>query len=183
MNLLMSEKINILDKTFELYISSQKIEKEIDRIANLINNHFINKKVIFLGVLNGAFMFMSELMKRININCEISFVKVASYAGESSTGTVKRLIGINEDIKDKTVLIVEDIVDTGITADNIIKQLKGYEPEEIKIATLFFKPDSFIKDYKIDYLGIEIPDFFIVGFGLDYKGFGRNLKSIYKLID
>jgi len=179
----MSEKIKIFDRSFELYISNVDILKHISRIAEEINNDLKGKKVIFLGVLNGAFMFAGELLKRIDFQCEVSFVKVATYAGDSSTGTVKRLIGINENLKDKTVVILEDIVDSGITTENIKKQLSGYEQEEVKIATMFFKPDSFTKNYKIDYLGLEIPNIFIVGFGLDYKGIGRNLINIYKPID
>lgn len=179
----MCEKINILDKSFQIYIHHEKILKITEDVANKINKDLSKKNVIFLGVLNGAFMFASELLKRISFNCEVSFVKVASYSGKSTTGTVKRLIGINEDLKNKTVVIIEDIVDTGITTENIIKQLKGYEAKEIKIATLFFKPDSFTKNYKIDYSGMEIQNNFIVGFGLDYKGIGRNLKHIYKLIE
>ena len=179
----MSEKIKILDKYFELYISYEKIIEEIKHIADQINNELKNERVIFLGVLNGAFMFASELLKMINFPCEVSFVKIASYAGDSTTGTVKRLIGVNEELKGKTVVIVEDIVDTGITTENIIRQLKGYDPISIKVASLFFKPQSFTKNYKIDYLGMEIPNEFIIGYGLDYMGMGRNLKNIYKLID
>ena len=110
------------------------------------------------------------------------FLKLASYAGTSSTGTVKRLIGINEDIKGKTVVILEDIVDTGITLENIIRQLNGYEPGEIKVATMLFKTDTYQKDIPLDYIGIEIPDEFILGYGLDYEGFGRNLSDIYKVV-
>jgi len=179
----MSEKIKILDKYFELFISYEKIIKNIKQIADHINLDLKNEKVIFLGVLNGAFMFASELLKMINFPCEVSFVKIASYSGDSTTGTVKRLIGVNEELQGKTIVIVEDIVDTGITTENIIRQLKGYDPDSIKIASLFFKPQSFTKNYKIDYLGMEIPNYFIIGYGLDYKGMGRNLKNIYKLID
>ena len=178
----MTEKIKISDKNFEYYISHDKIIDIVGNVADQINLDLNKEEVIFLGVLNGAFMFASELLKKINFTCEISFVKLASYSGHSTTGTVKRLIGIDEDIKNKNVVIIEDIVDSGITAEDIIRQLKGYDPKSVRIATLFFKPSCFIKNYKIDYLGMEIPDYFIVGYGMDYNGLGRNLKNIYKLI-
>jgi len=147
-----------------------------------MNNDLRAKKVIFLGILNGSFMFAGDLFKKIDIDCQITFLKVASYVGTSSSGNVKRLIGLNEDIKDQVVVILEDIVDTGITLDNIIKQLKGYEPSEIRVATLLFKPEAYQKEIKIDYIGKEIPNDFIVGYGLDYNGFGRNLEDIYTLV-
>lgn len=175
--------IKVLDKEFETFIDYELILKNIESIAKEINNDLRNKDPLFLGILNGSFMFAGDLFKYININCNISFLKLASYSGTSSTGKIKRLIGLNEDIKGKTVVILEDIVDTGITLDHIIKQLKGYEPAEIKVCTLLFKPDAYEKDYKIDYCVMEIPNDFIVGYGLDYNGYGRNLKDIYKIKD
>ena len=175
-------KVKILDKEFEVSISHDQIQEAIGRIAERIDKDLKGKDVIFMGVLNGSFMFASDLFKKINIDCQITFVKVASYQGTMSTGNVKRLIGINEDIKGKTVVILEDIVDTGHTLDNIIRQLLGYEPKEIKIATFLFKPDAYTKDIPIDYVGFEIPNDFIVGYGLDYDGFGRNLENLYTLI-
>ena len=176
------QKVKILDKEFEISINADEIQKAIDKIAGKINTDLKDKDVIFLGILNGSFMFASDLFKRINIDCQITFVKVASYQGTMSTGNVKRLIGINEDIKDKTVVIIEDIVDTGHTLDNIIRQLIGYEPKEIKIATFLFKPDAYTKDIPLDYVGFDIPNDFIVGYGLDYDGYGRNLENLYTLI-
>ena len=177
------ETINILDKKFETYLTIEEIHKSIQKIADKINTELKGEDVIFMGILNGAFMFASDLFQRINIPAQITFLKLASYEGTVSTGNVKRLIGINEDIKNKTVVVLEDIIDTGITMESIIKQLSGYEPKAIKIATLLFKPNSFQKDYPIDYIGFDIPDDFIVGYGLDYDGFGRNYSDIYSIIE
>ena len=163
----MKEIVKILDKEFEIFINSDKI----------------HEAVIFLGILNGSFMFASDLYKQIEFNSQISFLKLASYEGTSSSGKVKRLIGINEDIKDKTVVIIEDIVDTGFTIETILRQLSGYEPKEIKIATFLFKPNAYKTNIPLDYVGIEIPNDFILGYGLDYDGFGRNLAHIYKIIE
>jgi len=173
----------IFDKEFEIFIPNAEIQRVISEMAGQINMDLQGRVVIFMGILNGAFMFAAELIKQITPNCQITFLKLASYAGTSTTGTVKRLIGINEDISDKTVVILEDIVDTGITLENIIKQLKGYEPGEIKVATLLHKPGAYLKDIKLDYVGLEIPNDFVVGFGLDYEGFGRNLADIYKVVE
>jgi len=178
----MSRK-RVHDKEFEIYIPSSEIRKVISDMATQINEDLAGRDVIFLGILNGAFMFASDLFRKITLDCQISFLKLASYAGTSSTGTVKRLIGINEDIYRKTVVILEDIVDTGVTLENIIKQLKGYEPSEIRVATMLFKPAAYTKDMKLDYVGVEIPNDFVLGYGLDYKGYGRNLADLYKVVD
>ena len=173
----------IHDKEFKLLIPNARIREVIAEMAAMINRDLEGRDVIFMGILNGAFMFAAELIKHITPNCQITFLKLASYAGTSSSGTVKRLIGINEDINNKTVVILEDIVDTGITLENIIKQLLGYEPGEIRVATLLHKPDAYLKDIVLDYVGLEIPNDFVVGFGLDYEGFGRNLPDIYRVIE
>jgi hypoxanthine phosphoribosyltransferase len=173
----------IHDREFEVYITNAEIRSVISDMAKRINEDLAGKDVIFLGILNGAFMFASDLFREIRLNCQITFLKLASYAGTSSTGTVKRLIGINEDIHNKTVVILEDIVDTGVTLDNIIKQLKGYEPAEIRVATMLFKPESYTKDLKLDYVGIEIPSDFVLGYGLDYQGYGRNLADLYRVVE
>lgn len=175
------KKIHLLDRSFVPYISQEKIEKRVQELAFQINKDLEGKDVFFLGILNGAFMFASDLFKHIDLKCQITFLKLASYEGTSSTGKIKRLIGINEDIKDQTVIIIEDIVDSGITLEHIIRQLNGYEPAEIKTATMFFKPVAYRKDIPLDYVGMEIPDVFIVGYGLDYNGYGRNLKDLYKI--
>ena len=127
-------------------------------------------------------MFAADLMKKFNMPCQISFVKLASYSGTQTTGNVKELIGINEDIKGRTVVLLEDIVDTGITIDGIVKQINAMEPSEVKVATLLHKPDACKKDVKLDYVGLSIANDFIVGFGLDYNGFGRNLPDIYSVV-
>lgn len=175
-------KIKILDKEFEVSIKETEIQAAVTKMAVQLNNDLKGKEVIFIGILNGSFMFASDLFKQIKLDCRITFVKVASYQGTISTGTVKSLIGINENIKGKVVVVLEDIIDSGETLENIICQLKGYEPEQILIATFLFKPNAFKKDYKIDYIAIKIPNDFIVGYGLDYDGFGRNLPEIYTLV-
>ncbi|PLX00960.1 MAG: hypoxanthine phosphoribosyltransferase [Marinilabiliales bacterium] len=177
------KKVRLLDKEFEISISANEIQNAVGNMATQLNKDLQGKDVVFLGILNGAFMFASDLFKKIEIDCQITFLKLASYEGTTSTGHVKRLIGLSQDISNKTVIILEDIVDTGITLDHIIKQLKGYEPAEIKVATFLFKPYAYQKDNKIDYIGMSIPNEFIVGYGLDYDGFGRNLEDIYKVID
>lgn len=175
------KSIKILDKEFVLSISREEIDKSVTVLAQKLNNEFASREVIFIGILNGSFMFAADLFKKLNIKCRITFVKVASYQGTISTGNVKSIIGINENIKGMSVVILEDIIDTGETMENILSQLKGYEPAEIKIVTFLFKPLAFKKKFKIDYAGIEIPNNFIVGYGLDYDGYGRNLPEIYTL--
>ncbi len=177
----MNEKITVLDKQFEIFIESEKIQATVEKMAKQMNEELAGKDVIFLGILNGCFMFASDLFKNITFPSQISFLKLASYQGTSTSGNVKRLIGINENLAGKTVVVLEDIVDTGITIDNIIKQLKGYEPAEVKVATFLFKPQSIRSDIKLDYVGMEIPNDFILGYGLDYNGFGRNYHHIYKI--
>ncbi len=177
------DKIRIVDKEFRLLVSSDKIQESINRLADQMNKDLKGRNVFFLGILNGAFMFVSDLIRRIDLECQISFLKLATYEGSSSSGSIKRLIGLDEDISGKTVVILEDIIDTGFTIDSILKQLKGYGPRDIRIAALLFKPDSFDRDSRPDYIGIEIPNDFVAGYGLDYKGYGRNLKDIYVMND
>ncbi|PLX25946.1 MAG: hypoxanthine phosphoribosyltransferase [Salinivirgaceae bacterium] len=176
------EKVTVFDKTFEISIPHEAILERVAKLAEQMNEDLKDKEVIFLGILNGSFMFASDLYKQIKIPSLISFLKLASYTGTSTTGKVKRLIGINEDIANKTVVIIEDIVDTGITLEQIIKQLRGYDPADIKVATLLFKPEAYQKDFDIDYIGFSIPPEFIIGYGLDYDGLARNLPHIYKLV-
>ena len=177
------KKIKIFDKEFELFISYEKIRSIVESMAEKMSEDFAEKRPLFICILNGSFMFAAELFKRIDlIECEISFVKLASYEGDSTTGKVKQLIGLKEEIKGRTVVVLEDIVDTGITIDNIINQINKLEPKELKIATLLLKPEALIKDVQLDYVGMEIPNDFIVGYGLDYDGYGRNLIDIYTVI-
>lgn len=177
------DKIRILDKEFRILIPSGKIQKSVELMAEKMNQELQDENVIFLGILNGAFMFVSDLIRRIEFECEVSFLKLATYDGSSSTGSVKRLIGLDENITNRTVVVLEDVIDTGFTIDSIFKQLKGYEPLHIRVATLFFKRSRYSKKTIPDYIGIEIPDNFIVGYGLDYKGHGRNLKDVYAMTD
>lgn len=176
-------KIKLHDKQFSIFIPAEKIQSEVQRIADRINEDLKNEDVIFIGILNGAFMFASDLLRKIDFNVQISFVKLTSYQGTSSTGKVKSLIGINEDLKDKTVVIIEDIIDTGNTIESIIRQIKGFRPRQIFVATLLLKDELYTKDIKLDYVGFNIPTDFVVGYGLDYQGFGRNLRGLYKIIE
>jgi hypoxanthine phosphoribosyltransferase len=178
------KQVKVHDKTFELYIPYEKISSVIEKMAQKMNEELGEKDPLFLCILNGSFMFAADLYKRIKlVETEISFVKLASYQGDSSTGKVKQLIGLNENIEGRTVVILEDIVDTGITITNIQDQLDKLNPKEVLIATLLLKPDSLQKEVNLDYVGLEIPNDFIVGFGLDYDGYGRNLIDIYTVIN
>jgi len=175
------QEIKILDKKFGISINAVEIDKAIENIAHNINSDYKDDAPLFIAVLNGSFMFASDLLKKITIPCQITFIKLASYQGTQSTQNVQTLIGLNEDIEGKKVIIIEDIIDTGITLNNMIDQVKAFKPADIKIATLLFKPAAFTKNYKIDYIGMQIPNDFIVGYGLDYNGFGRNYPDIYKI--
>jgi len=177
----MSHVITIKDKTFKPYITQQKIAGAVKSLADAINTDLKDEFPIFLAVLNGSFMFAADLLKEITIPCEISFIKLASYSGISSTGTVSELIGLTENISGRTVIIVEDIVDSGITLERLTEVLKSKNVKQIKVATILFKPDSYKKEYKLDYIGFNIPNNFVVGYGLDYEGLGRNLKEIHVL--
>ncbi len=173
--------IHLHDKTFEPFISSEEIDFAIVNMAKQMDDDFFDEIPLFVGVLNGSFMVLSDLMKHYRGMCEVSFVKMASYEGTQSTNEVKQLIGINENLEGRTVVIVEDIVDTGNTIQELKAIFKDKKVKHLKIATLFFKPDAYKKDIKIDYVGIRIPDKFIVGYGLDYDGLGRNLADVYQL--
>ena len=177
------DKVRILDKEFKLFITEKQIQEAVEEMARRMNKELKGKKVFFIGILNGCFMFAADLVKHLDLDCTITFLKLASYQGTSSTGKIQRLIGLNEDIKDQIVVVLEDIVDTGITLNFIQKQLRGYEPAEIKLATLLYKPEACRQDVSLDYVGIEIPDDFVVGYGLDYNGCGRNLRQIYTVIE
>ena len=177
----MPKEVTIHDKTFKKFISSVKIQKAIVKIAERINKGFKNEKPIFLSVLNGSFLFTADLLKKIKIECEVSFTKISSYSGTQSTGNASTLIGISENLKDRTVIILEYIVDSGNTLEKIISELKNHQTKKIIVATLFFKPDAYKKKIKLDYIGINMPNDFLVGYGLDYDGLGRNLSDIYIL--
>lgn len=176
-------RIKIQDKEFKLYIPAANITRAVENIALQINNEYENKEILFLVVLNGAFMFSAELLKNIKVSCRVSFVKLSSYSGNSSTGNVKEIIGLTEDIKDKHIIVLEDIVDTGNTIESLIKQLRQQKPASVEIATLLFKPQSYLKNMKIDYVGLEIVNEFVIGYGLDYNGYGRNYENIYAFME
>lgn len=177
------ETITVKDLSFKPFISEEELYVAIKKVAQKINEDYKGKTPIFLGVLNGSFMFMGDLMKSINLDCYTSFVKMASYEGTESTGKINELIGLNEDIEGEDIILVEDIVDTGNTLVKLFDILKEKNPKSIKIATLLYKPEAYNKDHKIDYVGKEIPNAFVLGYGLDYDGLGRNLSSIYVLKD
>jgi hypoxanthine phosphoribosyltransferase len=171
--------IRLGDKTFIPYITEEKIRAAVKNVAGQINADLEGKHPLFLVVLNGSFLFAADLVRDVKLECEISFVKLASYAGTESSGKIKELVGLNENIAGRDVIIVEDIVDTGNTIVHIVGQLKQLSPASIRIATLLFKPEAYKKEIPVDYRGLEIPNAFIVGYGLDYNGLGRNLRDIY----
>ncbi len=175
--------IRFHDKQFVPFISASEIDFAITKMAALVSDDFADEIPIFVGVLNGSFMLVSDFMKKYKKPCEVSFIKKASYHGTSSTNGVKQLIGLDQDLSGRTVIVSEDIVDTGNTLVVLKELFKQQKVKHFKIATLFFKPEAYKQDVKIDYVGIRIPNKFIVGYGLDYNGLGRNLPEIYQLQD
>lgn len=175
--------VQVKDKKFSLYIPESRIKEQVSKIANLINNDLAGKHPLFLVVLNGAFVFAADLLRDVTIPCEVSFIRLASYEGTSSTGEVKQLIGLNEDIEGRTVVIVEDIIDSGLTMQELFLILAKKNPKEIRIASLFVKPNNLKVDLNIHYRCFDIENDFIVGYGLDYDQQGRNLPDIYKVIE
>lgn len=173
--------IRLHDKTFEPFISAEEIDFAIKNLAQKMDDDLFDEIPVFVGVLNGSFMVMSDLLKSYRGMCEVSFVKMSSYESTQSTNQVKQLIGINQNLEGRTVVIVEDIIDTGNTIEELKAIFKELKVKHLKIATLFFKPDAYKKDIKIDYIGMRIPNKFIVGYGLDYDGLGRNLPEIYQV--
>lgn len=178
------KQIKIHDKTFRLYISYEQITSVVENMAEKMNLDLAGKNPLFICILNGAFMFAAELFKRINLmEAEISFVKLASYQGDKTSGQVKQLIGLNENIEGRTVVVLEDIVDSGLTISSINEVLQKQNPHEVLFASLLIKPDSIKEKVNMDYVGMEIPNDFILGYGLDYNGHGRNLTDIYSEIN
>jgi hypoxanthine phosphoribosyltransferase len=175
-------EIKVLDREFSEYITEDEIQSRITAMAEKITEDLQGRDVLFFGILNGAFLFAADIFRQIKLNAQISFIKLASYEGTGTTGKIKELIGWNEDITGKTVVVIEDIIDTGSTMERIIGELTLRKAVDVKICTLLFKPEAYTKDIPIDYIGFEIPNNFVVGYGLDYDGYGRNLKSIYKII-
>ncbi len=175
--------VKIKDKTFKTSIPEAQILERVKAVAERINTDMADKNPLLLAMLNGSFVFAADLMREITVPCEISFVKMSSYHGTSSTGKVKQLLGLNEDIKGRTVIIVEDIVESGLTLKTLLDILKEKEPADVQICTLLFKPDCLQVPLDIKYVAMEIPNDFILGYGLDYDQQGRNLRDIYTVVE
>ncbi|KQN34395.1 hypoxanthine phosphoribosyltransferase [Pedobacter sp. Leaf41] len=174
-------KIKVDDKEFEIFLENDNLNKRIRLLGIQINLDYEGKCPLFIGVLNGSFLFMADLIKEIDVPCEVAFMRVASYEGTSSSGKVKELIGLPDDIEGRDIIIVEDIVDTGLTINHIIKTLKEKNPASVKVSSLLVKPSALQYDVEeLAYVGFEIPNEFVVGYGLDYNGLGRNLNDIYR---
>jgi len=178
---LLQKLIRIHDKHFVPFLSASQIDSAVAKMAQEIADDIDEEVPIFIGVLNGSFMVVSDLMKHYKKPCELSFIKLSSYQGTSSTGKINQLIGLGIEVKNRTVIIIEDIVDTGNTLVALKKLFEEQQVKQLKIATLFFKPEAYTKDIPIDYIGMEIPNKFIVGYGLDYDEQGRNLPEVYQL--
>ena len=175
--------ITVNEKKFQPYLTVAQIDAEISRLATEINKDYAGQRPLFIAILNGSFMFAADLFKHITIDAEICFIKLASYKGTRSTGHVITSIGLDESLKGRHVVILEDIVDTGKTLSEVLPQLKDQQPASLKIAALLHKPEALVYPLKIDYLGFNVPNKFLLGYGLDYDGLGRNLKEIYQLME
>lgn len=173
--------IQVKDKTFKRYIDNYAIQKRVMEIGKQISKDYAEKSPVIIGVLNGAYMFLSDLSKSITVPAEVSFIKISSYEGDTSTGTVKNILGLGTNLENRHVLIVEDIVDTGLSMVHLLNQVREKNPASIKTVTLLHKPDALQHQVVLDYVGFEIPNKFVVGYGLDYDGFGRNIPEIYQL--
>ena len=176
-------KIKIHDKEFALSIPQEEILQEVKRVADEINRDYAGKRPLLLGVLNGSFMFVADLMKNLNIECEISFVKLSSYQGTTTTGAIREVLGLAESIAGRDIIIVEDIVDTGLTMQRMLESLGTRQPASVQIASLFLKPARLQVPIDVKYSAFTIPDRFIVGYGLDYDGLGRNLPNVYDVVE
>jgi hypoxanthine phosphoribosyltransferase len=176
------ELIKVHDKEFKPYISADKISEEVKRVASEINKDYAGKKPLFIAILNGSFMFAADLFKEINIEAEICFIKLASYKGIKSSGQVITAIGLDVDLVGREIIVIEDIVDTGNTLSKFLPQINHHHPASLKIAALLHKPEAMVHPIKIDYLGFSVPNKFLLGYGLDYDGLGRNIKEIYQLV-
>ena len=176
-----TSRVTVKDKTFEVSIPEAQVKERVRELAQQMSRDLEGKNPLFLGVLNGAFIFAADLMREMTIPCEISFVKLASYQGTTSTGTIKEVIGINEDLTGRTVVIVEDIVESGLTIKRMMEQIGTRNPASVQVCTLFFKPEKLKEDLTLDYVAFSIPNDFIVGYGLDYDQQGRQLRDVYSL--
>lgn len=177
------QSIRVHDKEFVPYISADQIQEHIQRVAADINNDYADKRPLFIAILNGSFMFAADLFKYVSIEAEICFIKLASYKGTKTTGQVVTAIGLDMDIKDRHIIITEDIIDTGKTMNHFLPQVINQQPASLKTAVLLHKPDAMVLPVHIDYCCFTIPDKFVVGYGLDYDGLGRNINGIYQLRD
>lgn len=178
----MSSEIQILDLKFKPYLSAERINAVVGEIAARIDADYADRVPLFVCILNGSFVFASDLLKKVSVPCNIEFVRLKSYDGMHTTEKVREVLGLQIDVKDRDVIVIEDIVDTGHTLAHFLEYLKNFEPKSVKLASLIFKKEAFQKDFSIDYLGFEIENKFIVGYGLDYNEYGRNLDSIYQLV-
>ena len=176
------ENIVVHDKEFEPYLSAEQITVKVQQMADQINRDYAGKRPLFIAILNGSFMFAADLFKAVTIDAEICFIKLASYKGTKSSGQVITAIGLDTDLIDRHVIILEDIVDTGKTLSEFLPQLQHHHPASLKIAALLHKPEATVYPIKVDYLGFSIPNKFVLGYGLDYDGLGRNIKEIYQLV-
>jgi hypoxanthine phosphoribosyltransferase len=174
--------IKVHDKSFETYLSEEVISKRVKEISAQISTDYAGKRPLFIAILNGSFMFAADLFKNLDIEAELCFIKLASYKGMKSSGNVVTSIGLEDDLFGKEVIIVEDIVDTGKTLHNFLPKLQHQQPKSLKIATLLHKSEATKYPVQLNYVGFDIPDKFVVGYGLDYDGLGRNLKEIYQLV-
>ena len=172
--------MKIKDLDFEKFISEEEIKQKITSIAESIDDHYAGKTPVFLPILNGSFMFGADLLKQISIPCRVSFVKISSYVGTVSSGQIKTLIGLEESLFNQDILIVEDIIDSGLTLQKIVEELRGLGTKSVEVISLLRKKPARDKGIAVKYLGFEIESEFVVGYGLDYDGLGRNLKEIYK---
>lgn len=179
----MDQTITVKDKNFIPYLTAEKIDLEIKRLAAELERDYAGKKPLFIAILNGSFMFASDLFKELKMDAEICFIKLASYKGTKSTGNVISSIGLDENLHGRHVIIIEDIVDTGKTLHSFLPQLLVQQPASLRICALLHKPEALQHDIKIDYLGFSVPNKFLLGYGLDYDGLARNLKQIYTLVD
>lgn len=177
------EIVQVLDKKFSLYISKEQIREKVKEVAAEIEKDLKDKNPLFLVILNGSFVFGADLLREMNFPCEITFIRMSSYEGTSTTGEVKQVIGLRESIEGRTVVVVEDIIDTGYTMKEMLRILNEKNPESIYVTSLFVKPDNIKVDLKIDYRCFDIDNDFIVGYGLDYDHYGRNLPDIYKVVE
>lgn len=178
----MSAKVKLHDKSFEINIPATEIQNRILELGRMIDGAYQNKTPVFLIVLNGAFLFAADLLKATTIHCEVNFIRVSSYAGTSTTGAVKNVLGLSQSLKDRDVIIVEDIIDTGHTMVFLLNEIMKHQPASIEIASLLLKPEALQHTIEAKYIGFSVPNDFLVGYGLDYDELGRNLKDIYKLI-